>query len=162
MRCVIAAVLFVMSGCAAQDPVPRASGQPLTGACVRSFLPTLRAWEARFGRAPDECQLLDAQYRVHVVSADELAAAGCDCVCSVSGQLVGCTTQPDRQIYLLSGRTNVETTDTSAHEWVHAIEQCVHGNMDVDHARPQLWERNSGAASVEIQAQASAEIGECA
>lgn len=154
-------LLVLAAGCAAQAPVPRASEGQLTGACVRSFLPTLRAWEARFGRAPDRCATLDLQYRVHLVSASELEDAGCDCVCSRSGQLVGCTTQPDQQIYLLDGRTNVDVVDTSAHEWVHAIEQCVRGSMDVDHVRPGLWERNDGAESVEIQAQSAAAIGAC-
>lgn len=159
--CLALALVMLALGCAAQPPVTRPNAPVLTSACVRSFLPTLRAWEARFGRAPDKCSRLDMEYRVHLVSASELAHAGCDCVCSSSGQLVGCTTQPDRAIYLLDGRSQVETTDTSAHEWIHATEQCVRGDMDVDHARSGLWERNDGAESVEIQAQASAAIGDC-
>lgn len=162
MKTLIALVFAAVTcACAAQAPRPRPSGPPLTGACMRSFLTTLRAWEAQFGRAPTECTLLDARYRVNLVSARELASAGCDCACSASGELVGCTTQPDREIYLLESRTNIELVDTSAHEWIHAIEQCAHGDMDVGHARSKLWERNDGAASVEIQAQASSQIGEC-
>lgn len=161
MSRVLFAMVFALAGCAAQPPLPRAGTPALTGACVRSFASTLRAWEAQFGRVPPKCSLLDAQYRVHLVSASELESAGCDCVCSSSGQLVGCTTQPERAIYLLNGRTSVDYVNTSVHEWIHAIEQCVHGSMDVEHVRTKLWERNSGAASVEIQGQAAATIGEC-
>ena len=50
--------------------------------------------------------------------------------------------------------------DTSVHEWIHALAQCVDGAMDVDHLRGELW-GDYGGESVEIQAQASAEIGEC-
>lgn len=163
------ALAFVLLAAACAAPTPN-DPQEITGACQRSFRPTLEAWEAELGRVPAECAYLDAEYSVQVLPAAELP-----CDKPGPGERVnGCTVQPGMEIYILKSRTrpsimhyirksrtNVELVDTSVHEWIHAIAQCVDGHMDVDHVRYELWADLSGADSVEIQAQAGAEIGEC-
>ena len=148
-------ILLTLAACAADDPPD--DSQAITGACQRSFRPTLDAWEAALGRVPEECAYLDGEYSVQVLPASELP-----CDPPGPGELVtGCTVQPLQAIYLLGGRTNVELVDTSVHEWVHALADCVDGDMDRYHVRVELWEELSGPDSVVIQAQASAEIGAC-
>jgi hypothetical protein len=147
---------LAMSACAPADP-PDRGPQEITGACQRAFRPTLEAWELELGRVPSDCAFLDSTYSVELFSA-----AGLPCDDPGPGEVVtGCTEQPTMAIYLLDGRTNVELVDTSVHEWIHALADCVDGDMDRDHLRSELWDELSGAESVEIQAQASAEIGEC-
>jgi hypothetical protein len=150
-------VLWLLLTIAACAPAAPDEQQTITGACQRSFRPTLEAWEAELGRVPAECAYLDTEYSVEVLPASELP-----CDPPGPGELVtGCTVQPLQAIYLLGDRTNVELVDTSVHEWLHALADCVDGDMDRHHARVELWDELSGAESVEIQAQASAEIGEC-
>ena len=60
-----------------------------------------------------------------------------------------------------ASRTNVELVNTSVHEWIHALAQCVDGDMDRDHLRVELWAGLSDADSVEVEGQAFSEIGEC-
>lgn len=148
-------ILLTIAACA--PAAPDDGPQEITGACQRSFRPTLEAWEAELGRVPAECAYLDSEYSVEVLPADELP-----CDPAGPGELVtGCVVPSLRAIYLLSGRTNVELVDTSVEEWIHAIADCADGDLDRFHVRVELWEALSGADSVEIRAQASAEIGEC-
>jgi hypothetical protein len=158
---------LIVSACA-PAPGDKPSGE-LTGACVRSFRPTLEAWEAELGRVPAECAYLDQEYSVELFSAAELP-------CDDPGpgeQVLGCTEQPTMAIYILKrrgrrvlvhhghkSRTNVELVDTSVHEWIHALADCVDSDMDLEHVRVELW-APFGAESVEIQGQAFAEIGDC-
>ncbi len=135
---------------------PSAPHDPgITGACTRSFRPTLEAWEAQLGHVPDECAYLDTQYDVRLV--DQQAQLPCPTP-AANETLVGCT--QGETIYLLRGRDDVELVDTSVHEWVHALAQCVYGDPDADHLRAQLW-GVYGAESIETQAQAAAQIGRC-
>jgi hypothetical protein len=135
------------------SPTPDEPG--ITDACVRSFRPTLKAWEAALGRVPEGCAYLDAEYVVQIVSADEMP-----CAPEASTELViGCTV-PGDAIYLLEGRDVVQLVDTSVHEWVHVLAYCVDGDLDRYHLRAGLWALY-GAETVELQAQASAEIGQC-
>jgi hypothetical protein len=106
---------------------------------------------------PAECAYLDTEYSVEVLPASELP-----CDPPGPGELVtGCTVQPLQAIYLLGDRANVELVDTSVHEWLHALADCVDGDMDRLHVRVELWADLSGAESVEVQGQAGAQIGEC-
>jgi hypothetical protein len=141
------AVFIVLLGCAADAP---SIGQTtyVTRACVRSFPTTLQAWEAVYGRVPRQCEFLDREYSVQLV---EVADMPCPHVVG----LVGCTEPSTRAMYLLRGRDDLATLDTSIHEWIHALSDCVFGDVDREHARPRLWD------SIEAQAQASAEVGEC-
>lgn len=148
---VLLCLLAVFAACGPSAP-PAPS---ITGACARSFRPTLEAWEAQLGHVPDECAYLDTQYDVQLV--DREAQLPCPAP-AVNETLVGCT--QGKTIYLLRGRDDVELVDTSVHEWVHALAQCVYGDPDADHLRAGLWALY-GAESVEIQAQASAQIGRC-
>jgi len=144
--------LFALAACEAPDPPPDEPG--IAGACVRSFRPTLEAWEVRYDRVPEDCAYLDRVYPVQVVSADEMP-----CEDEPGSIIVGCTVEDDA-IYLLEGRLPVQLVDTSVHEWVHVLAACVDGDIDADHLRAGLW-GVYGAETVEIQAQAAAEIGEC-
>lgn len=147
-------LLLTLAACASAAPD---DPQTITGACQRSFRPTLEAWEAELGRVPAECAYLDTEYSVQVLPASELP-----CDPPGPGELVtGCTVQPLQAIYLLGGRTNVELVDTSVHEWIHALADCVDGDMDRDHLRVELWADLSDADSVEVQGQAFSQIGEC-
>jgi hypothetical protein len=153
--CRFLCLLLVLVACA--PAAPDDGPQEITGACQRSFRPALEAWEAELGRVPAECAYLDTQYTVEVLPASELP-----CDPPGPGELVtGCTVQPLQAIYLLGDRTNVELVDTSVHEWLHALADCVDGDMDRYHVRVELWEELSGPDSVVVQAQAGAEIGEC-
>lgn len=146
-------LLVLLVACGGSDG--GAGGGGFTGACTRAFRPTLEAWETALGRVPDECALLDTQIDVQLV--DQQSDLPCP-LPAVNETLVGCT--QGSTIYLLRGRDNVELVDTSVHEWVHALAQCVYGDPDADHLRAQLW-GYYGAESIETQAQAGAQIGEC-
>ncbi|HYC44486.1 MAG TPA: hypothetical protein VED01_03280 [Burkholderiales bacterium] len=150
MRRVLLLALLAMA-CA-----PAPSDEPaITAACVRSFRPTLAAWESVHGRVPEDCAYLDAELDVQLASEDEIP-----CAPEASTELVvGCMV-PGDAIYLLEGRDDVQLVDTSVHEWVHALAHCVDGDADRYHLRGELWAQY-GPESVELQAQASAEIGEC-
>lgn len=145
--------MALMSGCV---PVKQeAATRPITSACVRSFVPTLEAWEARLGRVPQRCAYLDREYDVIVSDA-----IPCGPALPNGLLLVGCTRAQHRAIYVLAGRSPVQQLDTSVHEWVHALAACVTGNADDDHARTELWE-GYGADAVEPQGIAAAQVGEC-
>lgn len=150
--------LLVLAACE-PDPPPDEPGS-ITGACVRSFRPTLEAWETRFGRAPEGCAYLDTQVDVQLVAAEDMP-----CDDEPGSIVVGCTVLDaddgsNDAIYLLEGRLLSQLVDTSVHEWVHVLAACVDGDIDADHLRARLW-ATYGAETVELQAQASAEIGEC-
>lgn len=147
----VALIAHWLSGCEPADP-PAEPG--ITGACVRSFRPTLEAWEAEFGRVPEECAYLDAELDVQLGSEAEIP-----CAPEASTELVvGCL--HGDVIYLLEGRDDGLLVDTSVHEWTHALARCVDGDPDRYHLRGELWAQY-GPETVELQAQASAEIGAC-
>lgn len=127
----------------------------ITGACTRSFRPTLEAWEAVRGRVPETCAYLDTVYAVQLVSEAEIP-----CEKETNGLIVGCTQPEERTIYLLKGRSASELVDTSVHEWVHALADCVDGDRDTNHLRGELW-GDYGVDAIEVQAQAAAVIGGC-
>ena len=129
----------------------------VTMACIRSFATTLAEWERNAGeRVPKQCQFLDADYEVQLVSAADMPR---ECISGGEGtEVVGCTL--GGVIYLLDSRDAIERVDTSVHEWVHALSQCVYGDVDQYHLRAGLW-ASSGAESTEVQAQAAAVLGEC-
>lgn len=139
---------------AADEPAPDA-GEGIANACMRSFPPTLEAWQAQFGRVPSECAYLDAWYTVQLVDASEIPAAACE----PEPGLVACTSPGERTIYLVRGRDDVALVDSSVHEWVHAIARCVNGDADRGHSRAGLWAPYG--ESVEVQGQASAVVGTC-
>jgi hypothetical protein len=145
---------FSLPACESGAASDEASG--ITRACYRSFAPTLVAWEDALVRVPERCAYLDKLYTVQLANTGEIP-----CTTEASNQTVaGCTTPEDHTIYLLASGDNVQMTDTSVHEWVHALADCVDGDRDADHLRAELW-ADYGPNSVEAQAQASAEIGEC-
>jgi hypothetical protein len=127
----------------------------ITRACIRSFAPTLKAWEAAFERVPDECRYLDGEVIVQLVSADEMP---CDEPIGVNETRTECF--HGDVLYLNEDLDDVALVDASVHGWTHALADCVYGAPDVDHLRARLW-AVYGAETVELQAQASAEIGEC-
>lgn len=144
-------LVLMLVACAPAPP----NGPVITGACKRAFAPTLEAWETALGRVPDTCSSLDTQIGVQLVAKQS------DLPCpppAVNETLIGCT--QGSTIYLLRERDNVDLVDTSVHEWVHALAQCVYGDPDADHLRAQLW-GYYGADTIETQAQAAAQIGEC-
>lgn len=129
----------------------------VTMACVRSFADVLAEWNVyATERVPAKCEHLDSDYDVQLVGAEEMPPQ-----CADDGpgtQVVGCTV--GHVIYLLQGRDQIATVDTSVHEWVHALSACVYGDPDVDHNRSGLWEKYK-PDSVETRAQAAAVTGEC-
>lgn len=67
--------LLMMSAMACGTPSTAGHGhddQVITGACQRSFRPTLEAWENALGRVPSECAYLDTEYSVQVLPAADL------------------------------------------------------------------------------------------
>lgn len=152
----IFALLALLLAACEPDPPPTKPG--ITGACVRSFRPTLREWEARYGRVPEACESLDVDVDVMLASMQEIP-------CPAESPLelvIGCY-QPsngDDVIYLIETADGGLLVDTSVHEWVHALADCVLGYPDILHLRGDLWAQY-GTDTVELQAQASAEIGEC-
>lgn len=150
---VVVACMLLLAACA-NDDQPSPTETVITGACNRSFRAVLEAWELEFGRVPEPCAFLDAEYPVQVVTADELP---CDRA-PAGAELVGCL--HDGVIYLLRGRSELELIDSSVHEWIHALAACVDGTPDELHVRGELW-IDYGPDTIEAQALASVEIGKC-
>ena len=150
LQVLLAVLLFA---CVPDEPADE-DEHAVTGACERSFRPTLKAWEAALGRVPEGCAYLDSEYVVQLVSEDEMP-----CEDEPGSIVVGCTVEGDA-IYLLEGRLPAQLVDTSVHEWVHTLASCVDGDIDADHLRGELW-GEYGPNTVEFSAQVSAEIGEC-
>lgn len=157
MRRLIAALAaLALLACAHVQASGPKSDTRVADACVRSFRPTLHAWEASQGRVPEGCAYLDMHYAVQVVSAADMP-----CKATAHNELiVACLHPQSRVIYLLAGRDDVQLTDSSVHEWVHALVYCAAGGLDEMHLRAGLWALY-GANSVEAQAQAAAVIGPC-
>jgi hypothetical protein len=149
---IVAAFLLLLMSC--EQPQP-ATEQQITGACHRAFRSVLEAWESELGRVPQLCAYLDADYDVQLVAAGELP---CEEPASEGAVLVGCT--HEQVIYLLRGRDDIALIDTSVHEWLHALAECVDGTADRDHLRGRLW-IDYGANTIEAQALGSVEIGKC-
>lgn len=149
--------LVVLAACAPSAPAKT----EVTHACSRSFAAVLDAWNgaaetAGTNRAPDECTFLDTQY-------DVSQADGITCDAEPHGDnehVVGCTFPETHEIVIWNGLDDAAAVDTSVHEWIHALANCVLGDPDAEHLRAGLWAQ-FGANSVEIQASAAAQIGEC-
>jgi hypothetical protein len=151
-------LLVVTSGCAhiAHAPVVATAPMVEARACYRSFSASLAAFEQRLGRVGYACQFLDSQYTVQLASLAEIpcmAASGAE-------RVHGCTTPVDRTIYVLAGRDQIATRDTSVHEWLHTLLDCVYHDADREHVRAEIWE-GYGANTAEVQAQAAAPAGAC-
>lgn len=146
-------VTTVSNGCASDEPTGPA---PITRACYRSFAPTLDAWQGALLRVPEECTLLDQEYTVSQVLSESIPCRPA----SSSEVVVGCTVPRTQDIYLLAGRDDLATTDSSVHEWIHALADCVSGDADYDHLRASLW-AEYGADTVEAQALGNVTTGEC-
>lgn len=145
------ALFALLAACESSQP---ATETVITGTCIRSFRAVLEAWEAARGRVPEECAYLDADYDVELVGAGELPCEPA----GPGGKLVGCT--QGQVIYLLRGRDELDLVDSSAHEWIHALSDCVDGTLDAEHLRSDLW-IEYGADTIEAQALAGVEIGKC-
>lgn len=147
----IALALATCSGCAPDEPATPG----ISRACYRSFAHVLDAWQAANLRVPEDCRLLDQEYTVQLVSAAEMPCKG-----GPGEVVVGCTQSGARLISLLAGRDDLATTDSSVHEWTHALSVCATGVRDDDHARAVLW-LEYGAETVEAQALANVTTGSC-
>jgi hypothetical protein len=139
-------LLLALSGCAPESDRP--TEPVITRACVRSFAPTLAAWQAQFGRVPDRCSTLDAETEVQLVSAAEMPPPPYCELPEDGEELAGCTVGD--VIYLLDGRDELATVDTSVHEWVHRLAGCVLSSADRDHVNAKLW-IEYGVEAVEAQ-----------
>lgn len=150
------ALVFALSSCAVDEPAELDTDPPITGACVRAFRPTLEAWELQFGRVPASCAFLDVTYDVQLVAAGELPCAPG----SGNETVVSCTQPNARVISLLASRSSLEIVNSMVHEWIHAISYCVRGELDLQHLEAKAW-ASYGGNTVEAQALAGKEVGEC-
>lgn len=152
MRCFLVVVLLLVCAC----DVPADHEEPgISRACVRSFAPTLEEWEARFGRVPGMCSRLDAQIYVQLVAAADMPCNG-----ELGVNQVRAECASGDVLYLNQSLDDVALVDASVHGWVHFLNRCVNGSLDVDHLRAELWSVY-GPDTVELQSQASAGSGEC-
>jgi hypothetical protein len=151
MLATIVALIVLTDGCADT----RESDEPVTMACVRSFATTLEVWERNAGeRVPEHCRHLDEDYTVLVVPSSGFPWGSCDPLA------VACVVPGFSTIYLEEGRSQRDTVHSSVHEWIHALAECVDGDLDADHHRAGLW-ASFGPQSTETQAQAAAVLGKC-
>lgn len=156
MRLFLLCMLFAALGCAAEpDPDP-----PITRACYRSFAHVLDAWTyAGLPRVSDECADLDVKYTVGLYTRQQ--DVPCSAESTPNGLVVGCAMTELQMIYIADlGDDYAAMTDTSIHEWIHALAHCVDGDADPDHLDGDLWQVY-GADTVEIEAAARATAGEC-
>jgi len=155
-RCLLLLVLFSMA-CTA-DPAP--DGPVITRSCKRSFSTTLDAWRAKLGDVPEDCELLDQTVDLQVT---DISHTPCTEPVGVNEVRRECT-QPG-VIYLNQELDDFELVEAAIHGWVHEIADCADGALDTDHLRSELWEiygvPGGGAGSVEVDALARAEYGEC-
>jgi hypothetical protein len=103
---------------------------------------------------PDYCRHLDEDYEVRVVPSDQFPWGSCDPLA------VGCTIPGYMAIYIEEGRSQRDTVATSVHEWIHALSECVIGDVDAGHYRAGLWEPWR-PTSIEAMANEAAVLGRC-
>ncbi len=127
----------------------------ITRACIRSFAPTLETWEGVFGRVPAECRSLDVELEVQLVAASDMP-----CFEPLGANELRTECVSGDVLYLNEALDDVALVDASVHGWLHALNRCVNGDLDADHIRYPLW-GVYGPDTVETQAQASADFGEC-
>jgi hypothetical protein len=126
-----------------------------SGACLEAAEDVEAAWTAIVGPLPAECHDLARAYVLEMASRESMP-----CEEAEPGRItVGCTIYREREIWLLEGRTETETVDIAAHEWVHAYAACVFGDGDNGHENRELWERD--LESVLGLAITSAPVGPC-
>lgn len=160
MRALFLILVLLSTSCKPKPPHTEELPQQITHACYRSFYPTLRAWETKFGRAPAECQLLDKVYTVYLTETSSMASCQRTAIGS-NQQVTGCTETDTKSILILKGRSDIQLTDSSIHEWIHTLAHCVFKDADKEHARAQLWE-GYGADTVEVRTHfEGVEIGSC-
>jgi hypothetical protein len=141
------------SGCAPNEP----DDPGITRACIRSFAPTLDAWEVALGDVPAECRALDTKYDVQLVSADEMP---CDDPLGMNEVRAECVS--GAVVYINEALDDLQQLDASVHGWIHALSTCVYGDPDKDHLRHQLWAVYENENAVEFQAHFyGVETGSC-
>lgn len=126
----------IFSGCNSSDePAPKG----ISEACIRSFAPTLREYEAAVGhRVADACRFLDRDY--NIVLLDRELEVLCGEQLAENEQLAGCThSGTTKTIYLNSSRSLLQQVDSSVHEWFHAILACDQSNPDSYHLSGRIW-----------------------
>lgn len=163
MRRLLALLTFALTICACDNgstKPPPDTEQHVFGACYRNYVATLNAWTDQVGRVPPECAELDRDYTIQITQEENIPCA-LEQGPSDHELWIGCTQPDELTIYLLDERTNAEKLDTSVHEWVHALAECVDGDMDLLHARAELWEGYEGLP-VETLALTDLVIGQCA
>jgi hypothetical protein len=141
------------SGCAPNEP----DDPGITRACIRSFAPTLDAWEAELGRVHGECAYLDGVVDVQLVAEADMP---CDERVGVNEVRAECV--QGGVLYVNEALDDLQQIDASVHGWVHALAQCVYGDFDKDHLRSQLWAVYENENAVEFQAHFyGVETGSC-
>jgi hypothetical protein len=148
-------LLLLALFCVACEADPPKDENQITAACRRSFADVLQAWEAELGRVSEACDSLDAMYAIQVVSEDEMP---CEEGIGDNQARGGCFL--GGVLYLLEHRSNSALVDSAVHEWVHALAQCIDGDVDRFHLRVELW-GDYGTDTIEVEARANAQIGEC-
>lgn len=129
----------------------------ITRACVRSFAPTLDAWEVALGEVPAECRALDTKYEVVLAAAEDMP---CDEPVGVNQVRTECV--HDNAIYINEALDELQQLDASVHGWIHTLALCVDGDVDRDHLRHLLWAVYKNETAVEFQAHFyGVETGSC-
>lgn len=155
-RWALVCALLVAMGCVGEVVDSRESLPRVDHACRETFDLVVEGWERMRGPVPARCLELKESYTLELVGPDEMP---CDVTLKKGQRLVGCTVAEEQHMYLLEGASEATLVDFSAHEWVHALQQCIEGagaggNL---HAEPDLW----GPEGVLTFAKTNSALGEC-
>lgn len=112
--------LTLAAACNRYEPIEASRDHSAQGACFAVFDRVAIAWEREIGFVPVGCWLEPDLVRIEIV--DDLG--------NYEGRIIG-----DRMMLIADG----DLVYIAAHEWLHALAQCVDGDDDAGHNRPEVW-----------------------
>lgn len=146
MRWLLPLLALLLPACVTEDDPELLDYRP-------AFVAAEDAWEARFGRLPEECRTLRERAVVAETTIAELTKT-CPPEDPITQSTVGCFTHDQAGVpfvLIASEGDQYERMDTAVHEWVHLLAECVDGSSDGRHVRPELWSEDPANPGVVLE-----------
>lgn len=134
------ALLLLLTGCTAPVETPQSERN------THVYNVTADAYRDVLGQIPEHCRTAWRSVAVSEVSPDEIESACGDLKADqdypdwavVTGCLRG------NVILLSDDQDELALADSLAHEYVHLLARECDGDLDAEHARPELWDPPDG------------------